>query len=260
MFKSKVLNSKLVKTLALTTGILGFATGCDNLVDQATQTFKADHGVKTEEVAQAKKPKVTDLKKIATSYNGEKVVTVNNNKADFTQDQLDKVRLTQTDPTWQEYSNLDNMNRVGVATALLGMQNQPKEKRDDRLNTKPTGWHQKKLSDGSYLYDRSHLIGFQLSGQNDNPKNLMTGTKDFNRKSMLKYENMVDKEVEKGSYVLYEVKPVFIGSEKVARGVNMKAKSMNNQNLEFNVFCHNVQDGVEINYEDGTSKLTGKLK
>lgn len=88
----------------------------------------------------------------------------------------------------------------------------------------------------------------------------MTGTKDFNRKSMLKYENMVDKEVEKGSYVLYEVKPVFIGSEKVARGVNMKAKSMNNQNLEFNVFCHNVQDGVEINYEDGTSKLTGKLK
>ncbi|MGF2715807.1 DNA/RNA non-specific endonuclease, partial [Bacillus cereus] len=251
------------KTLALTTGILGFATGCDGLVDQATQTFKSDNGVKTEEVVKAnqgKKAKVTDLNKIATSYNGEKVVTVNNNKADFNKDTVDKVRLTQQDPTWQEYSNLDSMNRVGVATALLGMQNQPKEKRDDRLNTKPTGWHQKKLIDGSYLYDRSHLIGFQLSGQNDNPKNLMTGTKDFNRKSMLKYENMVDKEVEKGSYVLYEVKPVFVGNEKVARGVNMKAKSMNNQNLEFNVFCHNVQDGVEINYEDGTSKLTGKLK
>ncbi|PHE64420.1 DNA-entry nuclease [Bacillus toyonensis] len=240
---------KILGTLALATTLVGVTTGCDNFEQTNAQP-------KTEQVQQVKPNQSAET--VARSYKGEKVVTINNNKADFKQDQLDKVRLTQQDPTWQEYSNLDSKNRVGVATALLGMQNQPKEKRDDRLNTKPTGWHQKKLSDGSYLYDRSHLIGYQLSGQNDNPKNLMTGTKDFNRKSMLKYENMVDKEVEKGSYVLYEVKPVFVGDELIARGVQMQAKSMNNQNLEFNVFCFNVQDGVEINYKDGTSKLTGK--
>ncbi|WP_242268970.1 DNA/RNA non-specific endonuclease [Bacillus cereus group sp. BfR-BA-01352] len=87
--------------------------------------------------------------------------------------------MKNTNPTGQEFSNLDRKNRVGAATALISKEIQPKEKRDERLNINPTGWHQKKLSDGSTLFDRSHLIGYQLTGQNDNPKNLMTGTKDF---------------------------------------------------------------------------------
>jgi DNA-entry nuclease len=258
-------NKKLLSTLALTTALLSLGTGCANQqANKETNTVKvAEQDQKSQSSAHSKttnghQQTSYNIEDIAKNYKGQKVVEINGNKADFTQEQLDKVQLKNANPTWQEFSNLDSKNRVGVATALIGKEIQPKEKRDERLNTKPTGWHQKKLSDGSTLFDRSHLIGYQLTGQNDNPKNLMTGTKDFNRHSMLKYENMLDKEVENGSYVLYEVKPVFIGDELVARGVQMKAKTVNNNHLDFNVFCYNVQDGVEIDYKDGTSKLVGK--
>ncbi|PEB42251.1 DNA/RNA non-specific endonuclease [Bacillus pseudomycoides] len=258
-------NKRLLTILTLTTALLGLGAGCtDQLASKKTDTVKTtEQNQKESDKTQNKttndhQEQTYSIEAIAKNYKGQKVVEVNGNRSDFTQEQLDKVRLKQTNPTWQEFSNLDKKNRVGVATALIGKEIQPKEKRDDRLNTKPTGWHQKKLSDGSTLFDRSHLIGYQLTGQNDNPKNLMTGTKDFNRHSMLKYENMVDKEVDKGSYVLYEVKPIFIGDELVARGVQMKAETVNNDHLDFNVFCYNVQDGVEIDYKDGTSKLAGK--
>ncbi|MEI4827984.1 DNA/RNA non-specific endonuclease [Bacillus sp. FJAT-53711] len=206
-----MLSKRLLSTLALTTALLGLGTGCENQqASKETNTVKvAEQSQKKQESNQTQnktsnghQQQSYNIEDIAKNYKGQKVVEVNGNKADFTQDQLDKVQLKNTNPTWQEFSNLDSKNRVGVATALIGKEIQPKEKRDERLNTKPTGWHQKKLSDGSTLFDRSHLIGYQLTGQNDNPKNLMTGTKDFNRHSMLKYENMVDKEVEKGSYVL----------------------------------------------------------
>ncbi|OPD54070.1 DNA/RNA non-specific endonuclease [Bacillus anthracis] len=262
-----MLSKRILSTLALTTALLGLGTGCANQqTSKETNTVKvAEQSQKKQESSQTQnktsnghQQQSYNIEDIAKNYKGQKIVEVNGNKADFTQDQLDKGQLKNTNPTWQEFSNLDSKNRVGTAVALIGKEIQPKEKRDERLNTKPTGWHQKKLSDGSRLFDRSHLIGYQLTGQNDNPKNLMTGTKDFNRHSMLKYENMVDKEVDKGSYVLYEVKPVFIGDELVARGVQMKAKTINNDHLDFNVFCYNVQDGVEIDYKDGTSKLIGK--
>ncbi|PGK15248.1 DNA-entry nuclease [Bacillus cereus] len=256
---------KLFKTFALTTALLTLGVGCTNQVaSEKTNTVKVTEKSQKEydkpqnQATNNHQEQTYNIEEIAKNYTGQKVVEVNGNKSDFTQQQLEKVHLKQKNPTWQEFSNLDNKNRVGVATALIGKEIQPKEKRDDRLKTKPTGWHQKKLSDGSTLYDRSHLIGYQLTGQNDNPKNLMTGTKDFNRHSMLKYENMVDKEIDKGNYVLYEVKPVFIGDELVARGVQMKAKTLNNDHLDFNVFCYNVQDNVEINYKDGTSRLVGK--
>ena len=128
---------------------------------------------------------------------------------------------------------------------------------------KPTGWHTVKYNcvNGKYLYNRCHLIGYQLTGENANRKNLITGTRSLNVDGMLPFENMVaDYVKETGNHVLYRVTPVFKGKEKLARGVHMEAQSIEDKGkgIKFNVFVFNVQKGVTINYKDGSSHLNGQ--
>ena len=154
---------------------------------------------------------------------------------------------------WQSFSELDPLNRVGTANALIGRESFPTEEREP-LNVKPTGWKQKKLSNGDWLYNRCHLIGFQLTGENDNPKNLMTGTRSFNTPFMLNYENQVKSYIkETGNHVRYRVTPHFLNNELVARGVQFEAKSVESEDFSFNVFIFNVQEGYDIDYETGQS-------
>ncbi|KGL46366.1 DNA-entry nuclease [Listeriaceae bacterium FSL A5-0209] len=177
------------------------------------------------------------------------VVIVNNNKPDFT-----ATDLTLEKGTWQTFSNLDDLNRVGVANAMLSRELMPREEREP-LHVDPTGWKNKKLASG-WLYNRSHLIGFQLTGENNNLKNLMTGTRSFNTPGMLTYENKIATYLRTTkNHVRYQVRPVFKGSELVARGVQMQAKSIEDNQISFNVYVFNVEGGVTINYQDGSSRI-----
>lgn len=154
---------------------------------------------------------------------------------------------------WASYSDLDYLNRVGAANALIGVESFPISERKP-LNVKPTGWKQKKLSDNNWLYNRCHLIGFQLTGENDNPKNLMTGTRSLNTPHMLNYENQIKTYINNtNDKVRYRVTPHFVGEELLARGVQLEAQSLADDGLAFNVYIYNIQDGYELNYATGSS-------
>lgn len=184
------------------------------------------------------------------SFDGtNQVIAINGNKPDFT-----AADVTLEKGSWQTYSNLDDLNRVGVANAMLSRELMPREEREP-LHVNPTGWKNKKLASG-WLYNRSHLIGFQLTGENNNLKNLMTGTRSFNTPGMLTYENKVASYLRTTkNHVRYQVKPVFKGHELVARGVQMQAQSVEDNRIAFNVFVFNVEEGVEIDYLTGRSSL-----
>lgn len=157
------------------------------------------------------------------------------------------------------YSELDVLGRCGVAIALLGENTMPQESRGQIGNVRPSGWQITKYDgiDGNYLYNRCHLIGWQLSGENDNTRNLITGTRYMNIQGMEPFEEEVVSYIrETGNHVLYRATPVFIGEELVARGVLLEAQSIEDDTLRFNVFCYNVQPDVEINYMTGESKST----
>lgn len=164
---------------------------------------------------------------------------------------------------FEEYSKLDAYGCCGVAFANICHELMPTEGRDEIGQIKPSGWKQEKYpgvvdSEPPYLYNRCHLIGFQLVGENDNEKNLITGTRYFNVNGMLPFENAVRAYVdETDNHVLYRVTPVYDGNNLVASGVIMEAWSVedNGQGISFNVFVYNVQPGVTIDYSDGSSKL-----
>ena len=173
--------------------------------------------------------------------------------------EFDASDLTRTDP-FETYSDLDSLGRCGVAYANICMELMPTQEREPIGQVKPTGWHTAKYDsvDGKYLYNRCHLIGFQLAGENANEKNLITGTRYMNTQGMLPFENKVaDYVKETGNHVLYRVTPVFEGSDLVAQGVQMEAYSVEDQGegVCFNVFCYNVQPGVVIDYGTGASML-----
>lgn len=163
---------------------------------------------------------------------------------------------------FEEYSELDAYGRCGVAFANICHELMPTEDRSEIGQIKPSGWNQEKYpgvvdSEPPYLYNRCHLIGFQLAGENDNEKNLITGTRYFNVDGMLPFENAVRAYVdETDNHVLYRVTPVYYGNNLVASGVIMEAWSVedNGQGISFNVFVYNVQPGVIIDYSDGSSK------
>ena len=162
--------------------------------------------------------------------------------------------LSLANGTWQHFSSLDSLNRVGEANALLHRDMMPTKERE-RLFIKPTGWKQKKMPNGDYLYNRCHLIGFQLTGENNNPKNLMTGTRSFNTPAMVDVENKVAEYLRKtGNHVRYRVTPDFQGEELVARGVRIEAQSIEDDEISFNVYIHNRQDGYTIDYRTGIVK------
>lgn len=192
-------------------------------------------------------------------FDGQHQVIVVNDKAQFTIEEL-----SLANGAWEEYSDLDFLNRVGVAEAMLSQELMPTNKREDISSVKPTGWKNKKINFNGkedYLYNRSHLIGFQLSGENANVKNLFTGTRALNanfeneESSMLYYENLVaDYIKETGHHVRYRVTPIFKNVELVARGIRLEAQSIEDDVLSFDIYIFNVQPGYEIHYLTGSSE------
>lgn len=189
------------------------------------------------------------------AYDGKAYVAVNNNEPFFTDSDM-------TTTAFENYSDLDSLGRCGVAYANICKDIMSTEERGKIGMIKPSGWHTVKYDviKDRYLYNRCHLIGYQLAGENANPKNLITGTRYLNVEGMLPFENLVADYVNNtGNHVLYRVTPMFSGSNLVANGVLIEAKSVedNGGGIFFNVYCYNVQPGVGINYENGDSWLDG---
>lgn len=186
-------------------------------------------------------------------YDGNSYVIVNDNIPYFKEEEY-------TTNSFEKYSELDLLGRCGVASANISKDLMPTEKRGSIGMIKPSGWHTIKYDhiDGKYLYNRCHLIGYQLTGENANEKNLITCTRSMNTKGMLQFENMVTKYIkDTGNHVLYRVTPVFEGNNLVATGVEMEAYSVedNGKGIKFNVFVYNIEDGIIIDYKTGDSKL-----
>ncbi len=193
-----------------------------------------------------------DIKNLP-EYDGNSYVIVNDNIPYFKEEEY-------TTTSFEKYSELDLLGRCGVASANISKDLMPTEKRGSIGMIKPSGWHTIKYDhiDGKYLYNRCHLIGYQLTGENANEKNLITCTRSMNTKGMLQFENMVTKYIkDTGNHVLYRVTPVFEGNNLVATGVEMEAYSVedNGKGIKFNVFVYNIEDGIIIDYKTGDSKL-----
>ncbi len=191
----------------------------------------------------------TDMASFA--YDGKPYVVINDNDPDFTDADM-------TTNSFERYGELDGLGRCTTAFANIGKDLMPAEKRGPIGEVKPTGWQTAKYDnvDGKYLYNRCHLIGYQLTGENANEKNLITGTRYLNVDGMLPFENMVaDYIKETNNHVLYRVTPVFSGDNLVASGVQMEAESVedNGDGILFNVYCFNAQPGIAIDYATGDS-------
>ena len=190
-------------------------------------------------------------------YDGEPYVVIDDNEPNFTEEELQP-------EAYETYGTLDALGRCSIAEASIGEGLMPTEKRGAIGQVKPTGWHTVKydMVEGKYLYNRCHLIGYQLTAENANEKNLITGTRYMNTEGMLPFENMVaDYIKETGNHVMYRVTPVFEGENLVASGVQMEAESVEDQgaDLSFNVYVYNVQPGVEIDYKTGESWEANEL-
>ena len=187
-------------------------------------------------------------------YSGEAYVTINENKPNFTDEDYTK-------DTFELYSDLDILNRAGVAFAKVSKETMPTEERGSIGMIKPTGWHTVKydIVSGKYLYNRCHLIGYQLTGENANEKNLITCTRQMNTGAMLDFENEVANYIdETNNHVLYRVTPIYVDNNLLASGVQIEASSVEDKCGEicFNVYIYNVQDGITIDYTNGDSHLS----
>ena len=223
----------------------------NNETQSPEPTKKVTNDVKATQKA-TKAPKSTSIPK----YNGKAYTILNNNKSSFTSSDL-------KNKSYEHYGKLDSLGRCTMAIACIGKDLMPREKRGSIGKVKPTGWHTVKydIVDGKYLYNRCHLIGYQLTGENANERNLITGTRYLNVDGMLPFEDMVaDYVKETGNHVLYRVTPVYKGKNLVANGVKMEAKSVEDKGkgICFNVFVYNIQPGITIDYATGESKLNGK--
>lgn len=245
-------------------------------VDEETTAFEQDTSVAVEESTEAERNLTSENSKDAESsvdsdktaeertastvdladipeYSGKAYCEVNDNVPGFSDDEL----VTEA---FENYSNLDFLGRCGVAYANICKELMPTEERGEIGMVKPSGWHTVKYSDridGNYLYNRCHLIGYQLAGENANEKNLITGTRYLNVTGMLPFENEVADYVEStDNHVLYRVTPVFDGDNLVASGVQMEAESVEDKGagVFFNVYVYNVQPGVIIDYATGASE------
>ncbi len=189
------------------------------------------------------------------AFSGKPYVAINNNVPSFSNSDL-------TTKSYEYYSELDYLGRCGVVIACVGQDLMPTEERGSIGQVKPTGWHTVKYDcvDGKYLYNRCHLIGYQLSGENANTKNLITGTRYMNVDGMLPFENLVaDYVKETDNHVLYRVTPIFEGNNLLATGVQMEAYSVEDDGdgICFNVFVYNAQPQITINYANGDSSYNG---
>lgn len=216
-------------------------SGCSSKKDNQTSTVS-----ETEAQSTAVSDDIASL-----VYQGEPYAVINGNNPGFTEEDMSTI-------SFESYGELDGLGRCTTAFANIGRDLMPTEKRGAIGEVKPTGWQTAKYDniDGKYLYNRCHLIGYQLTGENANAKNLITGTRYLNVDGMLPFENMVaDYIKETNNHVLYRVTPVFAGDNLVANGVQMEAKSVedNGDGILFNVYCFNVQPGIVIDYATGDS-------
>lgn len=188
-------------------------------------------------------------------YSSSPYAVINDNEPNFD--------LSEYSSSFETYSELDRYGRCGVAFANISKDLMPTQERGAIGSIKPTGWHTVKYDcvDGKYLYNRCHLIGYQLTAENANERNLITGTRYLNVDGMLQFENRVAEYINSsGNHVLYRVTPDFRNTELVARGVQIEAESLedNGEGIKFNVYCYNVQPNIEIDYQTGESKYIGE--
>lgn len=195
---------------------------------------------------------VVDVDGTYPEYTGSPFYEVNGNVPFFSNSDM-------TSTSYENYTDLDNLNRPGTAMACLGIETMPAENeiRGEIGIIKPAGWHTVKYPDvisDLYLYNRCHLIGWQLSGENANEKNLITGTRYLNVTGMLPFENKTAEYIRNtGNHVLYRVTPMYTGSNLICNGLLMEAKSVEDDGLQFCVYCYNVQPGITIDYATGES-------
>ncbi len=187
------------------------------------------------------------------TFEGKAYTVVNNNEPFFNTEDFEAV-------SFELYSEQDMWQRCGEAVSIIGKDIMPTSERESIANVIPTGWQNTSYAivEEGFLYQRCHLLGFQLTGENDNPKNLITGTRYLNIEGMLPFENMIAEYVKTtGNHVLYRATPMFSGDNMLSSGVLLEAESMedNGEGVLFNVFCYNVQPGVIINYASGKSNL-----
>lgn len=241
----------MTAAMALVALFMGMAVG---RVGQDIETQPKDTKYQAEEQAQQENTlQLTDDLEIPV-YAGQPYTVIKDNVPDFTEEEK-----SCTD-AFEYYGDLDTLGRCTVTFANVCPQTQPTEKRGTIGQVRPSGWHTVKyndLIDGNYLYNRCHLIGYQLTGENANISNLITGTRYLNVEGMLPFEDMVDDYAdETGNHVLYRVTPIFKGDELVARGVRMEAWSVEDAGtgICFDVFCYNVQSGIVIDYATGDSQ------
>lgn len=260
----------------LITSIIGiaFLVGCSAQIVSDTSKLASDTSAKIEKSSTVKQDKTDVISKSEETasppsptinlnlssipdYSGSPYETINGNEPYFSEDEY-------TTSSFEYYADLDELGRCGTAYACVGKDIMPTEERGSIGQIKPTGWHTIKYNciDGKYLYNRCHLIGYQLTGENANEKNLITGTRYLNVNGMLPFENMVaDYVKETNNHTLYRVTPVFNNDELVARGVLIEAKSVedNGDGITFCVYCYNVQPDVSIDYATGDSEYTVKV-
>lgn len=191
-------------------------------------------------------------------FESDPYVILYDNQPNFSEEEL-------TTNSFEIYSDFDSLNRCGVAYACIGQDIMPSEEREEIGQVKPSGWHTVKYDrvNGKYLYNRCHLIGFQLAGENANKQNLITGTRFLNVEGMLPFENMVaDYVKETNHHVMYRVTPIYTGTNLVANGVQMEAYSVEDkgEGICFHVYCYNTQPGIEIDYATGDSWESGSQK
>ena len=242
-----------IKALILDAAMLVSMTGCSTN-DKKEENMKASTTVELQNEPQKGSMSTVTLADIP-AYAGEPYVVINDNNPFFTKEEIAKATTS-----WEEYGDMDELGRCSMCWASVGKDIMPTGERGSIGSVKPTGWHTVKYDfvNGKYLYNRSHLIGWQLTGENANEKNLVTGTRSFNVDGMLPFENMVADYVrEDDVHVLYRVTPMFDGDDLVCRGVLMEAISVedNGDSILFNVFVYNVQPGVKIDYATGESSL-----
>lgn len=242
---------------------LSACAGSSNNTTDITDVLRDNNAVTQEQTENSNESTATEISSDSSfnlssipAYSGEPYVVVNNNVPYFNDNDLAQTASFET------YIDLDSLGRCGVAYANVGQDLMPTGKRGSIGQVKPSGWHTVKYDnvDGKFLYNRCHLIGWQLSGEDANEKNLITGTRYLNVTGMLPFENMVaDYVKETNNHVLYRVTPVFEGNNLVANGVLMEAISVEDQGdgVEFNVFCYNVQPGISIDYATGDSHADG---
>ena len=234
-------------------------TEITTIVDTTSLPFSAVPTTEVPTIIRETKPSVTNTNIIQLDYippySGTAYIEINGNSPFFTPDDY-------TTSSYEYYSDLDSLGRCGVAYACVGKVLLPTEKRGEIGMIKPSGWHTVRYDDlisDKYLYNRCHLIAYELSGENANEKNLITGTRYMNIEGMLPFENKVHDYVENtGNHVLYRSTPIFEDNNLIANGVLLEGFSVedNGNDISFCVYCYNVQPGIDIDYTTGDSKAS----